>query len=440
MRRKFQRCVGWILCMTLLLTCFLFTGVLYTENVRVMNEDVVKEAEYISVAINSSDEEYIDEILDYIDDTRITIIAPDGEVLFDTEKDAEAMENHLSREEIQEALEVGEGSSTRISDTIGKQTYYYAILLDDGNVIRISKTMDSVLATVLTVLPSILLMGIILWVIAMLIARWQTDLMIKPINELNVDHPLDSEIYEELHPLLKRIDNSNKAREEVAEMRKEFSANVSHELKTPLTSISGYAELMQNGLVRQEDISRFAEKIYTEAMRLIMLVEDIIKLSKLDEGRIELEKTEVDLYHMIREICSRLSLQAEKNRVHIKVSGQSVKYRGVRQILDEMLYNICENAIKYNKIGGEIDIWVGSTLEGPKVIVRDTGIGIPEDQQERVFERFYRVDKSHSKATGGTGLGLSIVKHGAILHKANIQLSSKIEEGTKIEILFKINE
>ena len=217
---------------------------------------------------------------------------------------------------------------------------------------------------------------------------------------------------------------------------KEFSANVSHELKTPLTSISGYAEIMMNGLVKSEDMQGFSERIYKEASRMITLVGDIIKLSKLDEGSVELEKENVDLYQMTREIVSRLALQAEKHRIQVEVVGEHVECFGIRQILDEMIYNICENAIKYNKENGKVNIWVGNTLNGKKVIVQDTGIGIPKEHQERIFERFYRVDKSHSRETGGTGLGLSIVKHGALLHNAEIHVESEEGKGTKMELIF----
>ncbi|MFI3208521.1 MAG: ATP-binding protein [Eubacteriales bacterium] len=436
MKRRFQRTMGLILCITLIISCALFSGILYSNNLAFMQEEVKKEAQIISTAINVSDDDYIDTIIPFLGESRVTLIATDGTVLYDTDEAAEDMENHGLREEVIEAYSDGVGCATRMSDTLGDQTYYYAILLEDGDVIRVSSTMNSVVSTLLYLVPIIFLMGVLLWIIAMYIIRRETKKMIEPINTLDVDNPLNNVIYEELQPLLMRIDNSNKAREEVAEMRKEFSANVSHELKTPLTSISGYAELLQNGMVKPEHISRFAGRIHTEATRLVVLIEDIIKLSKLDEGSIELEKEEVDLFFMVREICSRLSLQAYQKKVHMEISGQSVKYKGVKQVLDEMIYNICENAIKYNKENGNIDIWVGATLEGAKIVVRDTGIGIPIDQHDRVFERFYRVDKSHSKETGGTGLGLSIVKHGAILHGADIKLESEIGKGTKIEILF----
>lgn len=233
-----------------------------------------------------------------------------------------------------------------------------------------------------------------------------------------------------------REGKKNREKEAVANMRKEFSANVSHELKTPLTSISGYAEIMKNGLVRPEDISGFSERIYKEARRLITLIEDIIKLSKLDEESVELEKEDVDLYELTREIVSRLSPQAAQKNIRIELSGESVHYHGIRQILDEMVYNVCENAVKYNYENGKVSVWAGNTLNGPKISVSDTGIGIPKEHQERIFERFYRVDKSHSKERGGTGLGLSIVKHGALLHGAKVSVESEEGRGTKISMQF----
>lgn len=228
----------------------------------------------------------------------------------------------------------------------------------------------------------------------------------------------------------------NRAEDEIQKMRKEFSANVSHELKTPLTSISGYAEIMKSGMVNREDMIVFSERIYKEASRMITLIDDIIKLSKLDEDSVEVEREEVNLYELCSDIVERLGMSAKKRNVQVELSGESVIYYGVRQMLDEMIFNLCENAIKYNVPEGKVLLWVGNTDQGVKVIVKDTGIGIPKDQQERVFERFYRVDKSHSKETGGTGLGLSIVKHAAIFHHAQIRMESEVGMGTKMEVVF----
>lgn len=228
----------------------------------------------------------------------------------------------------------------------------------------------------------------------------------------------------------------NRAEEEIVKMRKEFSANVSHELKTPLTSISGYAEIMKSGMVNREDMIVFSERIYKEASRMIALIDDIIKLSKLDEDSVEVEWQDVDLYALCEEIVERLTMSARKRDVQVELDGEPVVYYGVKQMLDEMIFNLCENAIKYNVPDGKVMLWVGNTPEGVKIIVEDTGIGIPKDQQERIFERFYRVDKSHSKETGGTGLGLSIVKHGAIFHHAQIRVESEVGKGTKMEVIF----
>lgn len=228
----------------------------------------------------------------------------------------------------------------------------------------------------------------------------------------------------------------NRAEDEIQKMRKEFSANVSHELKTPLTSISGYAEIMKSGMVNREDMIVFSERIYKEASRMITLIDDIIKLSKLDEDSVEVEREEVNLYELCGDIVERLGMSAKKRNVQVELDGESVLYYGVRQMLDEMIFNLCENAIKYNVPEGKVLLWVGNTDQGVKVIVKDTGIGIPTDQQERVFERFYRVDKSHSKETGGTGLGLSIVKHAAIFHHAQIRMESEVGTGTTMEVVF----
>ena len=314
--------------------------------------------------------------------------------------------------------------------------FYYAKKLSDGTVLRVSKTIDTVVSSAIQILPIMAALAVLMLILAWILSKWQVGRLIRPINQLDLEHPLKNEIYGELTPLLERIDRQNQEKDAVANMRKEFTANVSHELKTPLTSISGYAEIMMNGLVRPEDMEGFSRRIYNEASRLIVLIEDIIKLSRLDEGKVELEKEEVNLYRLTREIVRRLAPQAAARNIQIEVMGEEVLYHGIRQVLDEMIYNICENAIKYNKVGGKVSVWVGSTLKGKKIIVSDTGIGIPEDQQERIFERFYRVDKSHSKESGGTGLGLSIVKHGAMLHNASIHVESELNKGTKMELTF----
>ena len=437
LQTKIQKNMILIILVTLAIAYAVTTLLVYRQTVDVMEKEVRQEAGYIRAAIEISGQGYLTELDAADKDTRITLITEQGEVLYDSDQAYEAdLENHAGRPEVKEALQDGTGSNVRRSDTLNEEMYYYAVQLSDGSILRVSKTMDTAFRTAVEVLPGMGVIGACMLTLAALLSRWQVRRLIRPINELDLNIPLENEMYEELTPLLKRIDEQNKQKDAIADMRKEFSANVSHELKTPLTSISGYAEIMKNGLVRPEDMKGFAERIYNEASRLITLVEDIIKLSKLDEGEIEMEKEDVDLYDLTRRIVSRLAPQAEKRAVHVEVTGENVICHGVRQILDEMIYNICENAIKYNRRGGSVSVWVGATLKGKKIIVTDTGIGIPEDQQERIFERFYRVDKSHSKETGGTGLGLSIVKHGAMLHNAQIHVESKVGKGTKMELTF----
>ena len=436
MKQKIQKSMMVILAVTLVLFYAILSVILYNENLSLLQSEVQQEAKYIRTAINISGSEYLEE-MDNVDvQTRVTRIAEDGSVLYDSRRDEDMLENHRSRQEVREALESGEGEDMRRSVTVQQDMYYYALLLDDGTVLRVSKAADSLISTALGVIPVIGGLGVLMVLFAMLLAKWQTARLIKPIKELDLENPLDNVVYMELDPLLIAMDRQNKEKEAVSNMRKEFSANVSHELKTPLTSISGYAEIMKNGMVRPADIPVFSVRIYKEARRLITLVEDIIKLSKLDEESVELEKQEVDLYDLTREIVSRLSPQAFQKNVRMELTGEPVKYVGIPQILDERIYNVCENAIKYNNAGGRVTIWVGNTLDGPKVSVADTGIGIPKEHHERIFERFYRVDKSHSKERGGTGLGLSIVKHGALLHGAKVSVDSAPGKGTKIEMQF----
>lgn len=436
MRRKIQRSMCLVAFLALLISGILTVAAVYQQTVMNKTAELRQEAEYIQAAVDIAGEKYLNVMDNVQKSTRLTLVGQDGTVLYDSVQDDTTLENHKNRKEIKGAMENGRGEAVRTSDTLGQKTFYYAIRLHDGTVLRASQTIDNVLPTIRKLLPYIIGIFLLMVAGAYLLAKWQTKRLIDPINHLDLEHPLENDVYEELTPLLQGIDVQNREKEKAAEMRKEFSANVSHELKTPLTSISGYAEIMKNGLVRPEDMKGFSERIYNEASRLITLVEDIIKISKLDEKSIELEKQEVDLYLLVREICTRLAPQAEKKSVRFEVSGEHVSYNGIRQILDEMIYNLCENAVKYNVKGGKVSVWTGNTLEGPKVIVEDTGIGIPEEEKERVFERFYRVDKSHSRENGGTGLGLSIVKHGALLHDAKIQISSNLGKGTKIELIF----
>ena len=436
MRQKMQHSMVFVLTATLVIAYIFLTGIMYRQTVTTVEEEIHREADYISKAVQISGTEYLNQMDEVRANTRITWISAEGTVLYDSTEDEHTFENHKNRPEVKKAFAKGEGEDIRKSDTIGEEMCYYAEKMPDGTVLRVSRTMNSAMKSAFHILPFMIFLALIMIVTAWLLSKWQIERLIRPINTLDLENPLEQEMYPELQPLLERIEQSNKEKEAMAAMRREFSANVSHELKTTLTSISGYAEIMKDGLVRPEDMQHFSEKIYQEASRLITLVEDIIKLSRLDEGRVELEKEEVDLYELSREIISRLAPQAAKNQVRLELTGESVKYTGIRQILDEMIYNITENAIKYNNPGGKVSVWAGNTLQGKKVVVTDDGIGIPEDQIDRIFERFYRVDKSHSKERGGTGLGLSIVKHGVMLHHGEVHVESKLGEGTRIELVF----
>ena len=443
MKKKILNHTSIMIVLAVLITFLAASVVTYSKFNTYMQNGVREEARYICLGMEEYGDTFLLKRLRAVSSSRVTLIQKDGTVLFDSQTSPEKLENHSNRPEFMEAEKDGKSESIRYSETFAKKTFYYAVRLDNGNVLRVGKTVDSVYSTWISSLAVLGILMVLVLILEFAFVERQTRELIKPINDLDLEHPLNNVCYEELRPLLVRVDEQNrqirqqvKELKEAEQIRKEFSANVSHELKTPLTSISGYAEIMMNGLVKSEDMQGFSERIYKEASRMITLVGDIIKLSKLDEGSVELEKENVDLYQMTREIVSRLALQAEKHRIQVEVVGEHVECFGIRQILDEMIYNICENAIKYNKENGKVNIWVGNTLNGKKVIVQDTGIGIPKEHQERIFERFYRVDKSHSRETGGTGLGLSIVKHGALLHNAEIHVESEEGKGTKMELIF----
>ena len=436
MEKRVKNSVVFIVSLSLIISyAFMILGI-YTYCVNSIKSTLISETDYIRASLEVMGDDYLQYLDNVRTETRITKINQEGFVTYDSGKDETLLENHKDREEVVEAIQEGTGSSTRVSDTVGENMMYYAVRMNDGTIIRAAKSMDSVWKMAFHYLPYMLFIGVGLIVIAWALTKKEVKKLVYPINTLDLEDPLSNEVYEELQPLLEKIDKQNKAKDEIANMRREFSANVSHELKTPLTSISGYAELMTNGMVRPDDMQEFSKRIYDEASRMITLVGDIIRLSKLDEGNLQMEKENVDLYHITRETINRLALQAEKKEISIELQGMPTVVLGVRPVLGEMIYNVCENAIKYNKIGGKVSIWVGDTLTGKKVIIRDTGIGIAEADYDRIFERFYRVDKSHSKETGGTGLGLSIVKHGAKLHNAEVLVESKEGEGTTIQFVF----
>ena len=434
MRDKIQKSMIFILAITIIISYGFVSFFVYSQSLSILEADVCQEAKYIEKAIEITGTQYLEE-LDGVDArTRITRIAQDGKVLYDSRGDESTLDNHKDRVEVREALKNGTGEDIRMSDTVGKELYYYAVLLDDGTVLRVARNMNSLISTAIQIFPAMAVIAAIVLAFVYILGRWQTARLIRPINELDIEHPLDNEIYEELDPLLEAIDKQNKEKDAVANMRKEFSANVSHELKTPLTSISGYAEIMKNGLVKPEDIQKFSERIYKEARRLITLVEDIIKLSKLDEESVELEKEEVNLYDMTREIVSRLSMQSSAKHVRVILEGESVTYTGIRQILDEMIYNICENAIKYNRPGGSVRVELAQGQEKCIIRVSDTGCGIPEEYQRSIFQPFFRIDKSRSREYGGAGLGLSLVWEIANLHGGSVWVEKSSDKGTTIAV------
>lgn len=556
-----KRRIFWDMCFVALISMVLGTLVtvwlLGRDLQQQMEQAVTTEVRYLESAMEVSGREYLNHLASRGDgnsENRITWVAPDGQVLYDSFADKQSLENHKDRPEIAQALQTGNGQSTRLSDTLAEQTYYYAARLNDGSVIRVASTTRSALATMIHTVPWMVVMAVVIFSLTMGIAEVQTKRIVGPINQLNPDEPQMDQVYDELSPLIRRLEKqketiqeqmdtlqakkeeftaitenmkegfiivdsradvisyntsairilgsemtardggnvnvlmlnrSNSFRQVVdaalhgkrgeemlelngrhyqiianpvvesgarrgavvvildvteqqnrEDLRREFTANVSHELKTPLTSISGYAEIMKSGLVQPADMGRFSEKIYVEAQRLITLVGDIIKLSQLDEEQVYLEKSSVDLHQVAAHVVDRLKDVAGKAQVTLKLTGKPVVIQGTEQILDEMVFNLCDNAIKYNKVYGNVTVTTDLVDGHPVVTVSDSGIGIPAEDQERIFERFYRVDKSHSKQIGGTGLGLSIVKHGAIYHKAKVEMESKLGEGTTVRILF----
>ena len=333
--------------------------------------------------------------------------------------------------------------STRYSSTMDEKSINYALLLSDGSVLRISGTQFSVWALLKSMSQMIIIVLAIAVILSCLLAYRLSKKIVRPLNEIDFEYPENTEgleDYEEIKPLLNKLHSQNRMiqneMEEREKMRREFTANVSHELKTPLTSISGFAEIMRDGLVKEEDISRFSGKIYSESQRLIHLVEDIIKLSELDDQELAYEQKKVELSRLVDEVVYTLTPEASKRDIRIATDIEPVELTGIPQILMEMIYNLCDNAVKYNRQGGTVLISLHREGDMAFLRVRDTGIGIAQEEQARVFERFYRVDKSHSKEVGGTGLGLAIVKHAAALHNAKIDLKSKVGEGTEITVEF----
>ena len=444
MKKKILTHTSVMIILTVILTFIAASFVMYDKFDSVMKKGVRDEAEYVKVGMEETGDEYFSEKVGKATDTRITLTDAEGTVLYDSEADAKKLPNHGDRPEFVQAMKEGQGEVVRYSETLSKQTFYYAVRLNDGEILRLAKTTDSVFHTLFTSFAVLGILMLVIILVEFMLVQQQTKQLIEPINNLDLEHPLENVCYDELKPLLLRVDQQNRQiaaqLEELKQteaVRREFSANVSHELKTPLMSISGYAELMMNGMVRPENIKDFSGRIYKEANRLGNLVADIIQLSRLDEqqdSNVAMENVNLD--ELAEDVVSNLIEHVRKKDIRMEYYGKSVEILGVRHVLYEMLYNIADNAVRYTNPGGHIRIYVGKKGDKPYYMVEDNGIGIPKSEQKRIFERFYRVDKSHSRQTGGTGLGLSIVKHGAMLHHAQINVDSDPGKGTKMELLF----
>ena len=374
---------------------------------------------------------------------RVSIITPNGKVIYDNNANNGKMDNHLDREEIKEALSAGNGQAVRKSSTLEKSLYYHAVLLEDGNVLRTAREVNNILSIFYSSIPVIFVMVVLLFLLCMIIAGYFTKKLLEPIEYLanNLDEKKRIETYSELTPFMNTIYKQHEDIIKSARMRQDFTANVSHELKTPLTSISGYSELIENGMATDDDIRRFAKEIHKNSSRLLTLINDIIRLSELDATDMSHAFESINLYPIVEACVNMLQINAEKHKVSITFEGKNAEVMSTKEMMEELVYNLCDNAIRYNNENGMVHVSLVEEADKVVLSVKDTGIGIPKDHQERVFERFYRVDKSRSKSTGGTGLGLAIVKHIVVQSNAEIALQSEKGSGTEIKIIFpKIKE
>jgi two-component system phosphate regulon sensor histidine kinase PhoR len=369
---------------------------------------------------------------------RITLVSSEGVVIYDTHEDLGSMSNHAKRPEVLRALEKGEGESVRRSETLMHNQFYYAKLLDNGKVLRVSKSAGNIWAVIRRALPLTIVIIILLFIMCAVLSDVLTKRLVEPI-EVMAAHLNDNDMepaYEELKPFADTIRKQHNEIMKAANIRQEFSANVSHELKTPLTSILGYAQLIENGMAKKDETLRFAGEIHRNANRLLTLINDIIRLSELDGGAGEAEYADIDLFEIARACVDNLKATSREHKVTIKLRGTHQTIYGNRIMIEELVYNLCENAIKYNVKYGEVYVTVNMKNGVVFLSVKDTGIGIPHEHQERIFERFYRVDKSRSKLLGGTGLGLAIVKHIVMQHGARIELKSEEGKGSEFIVKF----
>ncbi|MBQ9028662.1 MAG: PAS domain-containing sensor histidine kinase [Lachnospiraceae bacterium] len=445
MRTKIFRSIWLVLVSALLISYALIVGLLYNHFTDEQLTQLRNETKLVSQAVVLNGLDFFDKL--GTTDFRITWITADGKVLYDNEADEQAMENHLEREEIRDALRNGYGESRRYSSTLLEQQLYTAQKLPDGTVLRLSVTQTTIWNLFLRFLLPLGAILVIEVILSFVLASSLSRRIVEPLNELNLDSPLenaDHEAYTEILPLLRRLDDQHKQlakdREELEKtslIRQEFTANASHELKTPLHVISGYAELLESGMVPTEESRRlFAGKIRTESQRMSKLVEDIIDLSQLDGGGVGMTRESTDLYRIAVNAVESLESTAADAGVTLSVTGESAVIYGVPQVLYSIIYNLCSNAIHYSDRGDSAQVTVRDFPDHALLTVSDNGIGIPEKDLDRIFERFYRVDKSHSKEVGGTGLGLSIVKHAAKVHDAEISVKSKLGKGSVFTVKF----
>lgn len=427
--------------LAILATLLLTVAVCYHTFKNQVMEDLKGEADIISHFIVYHQKEFLVEAGEAFGEgnIRITLIEGDGTVLYDTQADAEAMENHCNRPEVKSALTAGEGSIIRQSDTLDQNTYYYAVKLENGQVLRVARDADSIYMIMEYAVPYLLVIVLILFIICCISSHFLAEGLIRPVKLIaqNVDNIGKTEAYEELKPYIDAIKSQHDDVVQSALMRQEFTANVSHELKTPLTAISGYSELIENGMVSSEsETRRFAGEIHKNSNRLLTLINDVIRLSELDADGMEELLEPINLKDIAETCVSMLQINAEKHHVNLSFEGENAIIMATKQMAEEVLYNLCDNAIRYNKEDGSVHVMVKDRLNTAVLMVKDTGIGIPKEHQERIFERFYRVDKSRSKSTGGTGLGLAIVKHILLKLGASLNLESEEGKGTEITITF----
>lgn len=438
MGNKIFRAIWTVAIIVFLASMGVIMGISYPYFSSLQRSQLQSEMELAAQGVTLSGEDYLEDL--EAENYRITWIDADGKVLYDNEADLASMENHLEREEVKQALENGYGEVVRYSDTLAHKQLYAAQRLPDGSVLRLSIVQAAVWTLFLGFLQPIILVILIALGLSLFLASRLAKKIVKPINEIDLNHPeqyYGKNNYKEVEPLLRHISDQNRQLkldqekiEQTALIRQEFTANVSHELKTPLQTISGHAELLENGLVREEDIRPFARKIRSESLRMSKLVEDIIELTKLDNGGAEEKWEECDLYRIAENAVDSLEAAAAAMDVTLCLEGSPAHMKAVPQMLYSIVYNLCDNAIKYNHKGGRADVSVRPDGSVTVLTVTDTGIGIPEESKERIFERFYRVDKSHSREVGGTGLGLSIVKHAVRIHQGRIEIREQAGGGT----------